>query len=513
MPRIASLRRLVQGCLFVLVLLPAAARAQEYVPGQVLVRFGDGLGLLQKLALHRLCGGQPLDVIRGLTGSSPLEIDVVGVIPGLETVALACYNVLPDVVYAELDYVAAGDSTPNDPYFASNQYGPKKIKADQAWDLSTGDANVLVAVLDTGADFNHPDLQGKLVLGWDYVNKDSDPSDDNGHGTHVAGVIGAATNNAQGIAALAWNVRILVVKVLDKGNRGAYSDIAQGIIYAADQGAKILNISLGGTSDSATLRDAVNYAWNKGALLVAAAGNGGSDAPYYPAAYAPVMAVAATDANDGRWSLSNYASYMSVAAPGDAIYSTNWSSGVSGYSSRSGTSQATPHVSGTAALALAQDRSRTNAQLRSLLETTADDLGTAGRDAYFGYGRINAYRALGGAPPATGAHHVGDLDAATSPGQKNWKTTVTVAVHKSDHASASGAAVNGSWSGGLSGTASCTTDAAGRCSIASGNIANSKTSVTFTVTSAALAGSTYSATANHDPESDSNGSRIIVNRP
>lgn len=510
MSRTASLRRLLHVCLLVLILFPAVAQAQGYVPGQILVRFDDGLGLLQKLGLHRLCGGQPLDLISSLTG---LEIDVVEVLPGLEALSLICYNTLADVVYAELDPIASGDSTPNDPYFASNQYGPKKIKADLAWDLCTGDTNVLVAVLDTGADFKHPDLQGRLVLGWDYVNKDSDPSDDNGHGTHVAGVIGAATNNAQGIAAMTWNVRVLVVKVLDKGNRGAYSAIAQGILYAADQGADIINLSLGGTSDSATLRDAVNYAWTKGALLVAAAGNAGSGSPYYPAAYAPVMAVAATNASDGRWSLSNYAGYMSVAAPGDAIYSTNWSSGVSGYSSRSGTSQAAPHVSGTAALALAQDSSRTNAQLRSLLETTADDLGTAGRDSYYGYGRINAFRALGGAPPATGSHHTGDLDAATTKGQKNWKTTVTIAVHRTDHGSASGAAVSGSWSGGLSGSASCTTDAVGRCSITSGNIANSKTSVTFTVSSVTLAGSTYTATSNHDPEADSNGSRITVSRP
>jgi len=183
---------------------------------------------------------------------------------------------------------------------------------------------------------------------------------------------------------------------------GTYSDIAEGIVYAADHGARVINLSLGGSSFSQTLLDAVEYAWNKGVLLVGAAGNYGSSNSFYPASFAHVMAVAATDPNDARWSGSNFGDNISVAAPGVNIYSANWNAtSGSGYVYRTGTSMATPHVSAVAALLLAQDASRTPAQLRSIIESSADDLGTAGWDAYFGYGRVNAYRAVtyGGSTP------------------------------------------------------------------------------------------------------------------
>ncbi len=324
----------------------------------------------------------------------PLRVVVVRVPAERAQDALRLYRRQPDVLYAEFDQVAQATFTPNDPFYATHQYALPLIRADQAWDLTRGNPNLLVAVLDTGADFTHPDLAGKLVPGWDFVNNDPDPADDNGHGTHVAGIIAAATHNGEGIAGVAFNTRVLVVKVLNAQGSGFYSTIAQGIVFAADQGARILNLSLRGTVPSNVLADAVAYAQSKGALLVAAAGNDGQNTPVYPAAYPGVLAVAATDWNDQRWSLSNYGDYVDLAAPGVAILSTDWTGGVGPYAMRSGTSIAAPHVAGVAALMLAVNPNLTAADLAALLTSTAEDLGDPGRDPYYGYGRLDAARAV-----------------------------------------------------------------------------------------------------------------------
>lgn len=367
-----------------------------HVPGRILVKFKSGVKGEQRLQTH---AEQAARVVAEL---HRLGVQVVQVPEERMAAALARYRADPRVAYAEPDYLAYGAFTPNDTYYASYQYGPQIIRADQAWDVTTGSPTVIVAVVDSGADFLHPDLQGKLIAGWDFINNDADPTDDQGHGTHVAGIVGALTNNGEGVAGIGYQTRLLIVKVLDASNAGTYSGIAQGIIYAVDHGASIINLSLGGTSFSQTLLDAVEYAWNRGVLLVAAAGNYASSNPFYPASFEHVMGVAATDASDNRWSSSNYGSYISVSAPGVNIYSTNWNKTTgTGYGYRTGTSMAAPHVSGVAALLLAQDPSRSNAQLWNIIESTADDLGAAGWDAYYGYGRVNAYRAVtyGGAVP------------------------------------------------------------------------------------------------------------------
>jgi len=367
-----------------------------HVPGRILVKFKSGVKGEQRLQVHAEQGGRVVAEI------PRLGVQVVQVPEEVMAAALARYRANPRVAYAEPDYLAYGAFAPNDPYYATLQYGPQKIQADRAWDVTTGSPNVIVAVVDSGADFQHPDLQGKLIAGWDFINNDPDPTDDQGHGTHVAGIVGAVTNNGEGVAGIDYEARLLVVKVLDASGAGTYSGIAQGIVYAADHGASIINLSLGGTSFSQTLLDAVEYAWSRGVLLVAAAGNYASSNPFYPASFEHVMGVAATDANDNRWSSSNYGTYISVSAPGVNIYSTNWNkTSGTGYGYRTGTSMAAPHVSGVAALLLAQDPSRSNAQLWNIIESTADDLGAAGWDAYYGYGRVNAYRAVtyGGVVP------------------------------------------------------------------------------------------------------------------
>ena len=315
---------------------------------------------------------------------------------------------------------------PNDTYYSTCQWNLPQIRAPYAWAVSTGSSNVIVAVLDSGADLTHPDLQGQLVAGYDFVNNDADPSDDKGHGTHVAGIVAARTNNGQGIAGVAWGSKIMPVKVLDWRGRGTHSQGAQGIIWAADQGAQIINLSLGGESSSATLQNAINYAHSRGALVVASAGNDYEEGNpvIYPAAYPHVLAVAATGDQDEHADYSETGAYVDVAAPGgnpsgswDAnpnhwITSSYWrGAGYGEYLQVAGTSQAAPHVAGLAALVWSVSPSLSNDQVEQVIEETAVDLGDPGRDDVFGYGRIDAHAALVRAPYGASA---GGLETSVS---------------------------------------------------------------------------------------------------
>ena len=303
----------------------------------------------------------------------------------------------PHVEYAEPNYIVHVFITPNDSYWNS-QWGMTKIEAPAAWDVTTGSDSVTIAIVDTGVDLSHPDLSGKLVSGYDFVNNDSDPQDDYGHGTHVAGIAAARTNNGTGVAGLSWGTKIMPVKVLDDYGTGGYEDVANGIIYAANNGADIINLSLGGTVYSWTLKDAAEYAHDLGCVIVAAAGNDNSSVSY-PARYPEVFAVAATDSDDQKASFSNYGPEVDVAAPGVSIRSTYWWGG-STYEWLSGTSQASPHVAGLAALIWSVNPGLNNTQVESIIKQTADDLGAAGRDKYYGFGRINARRALESTAPS-----------------------------------------------------------------------------------------------------------------
>jgi thermitase len=303
----------------------------------------------------------------------------------------------PYVEYAEPNYIAHAFTIPNDPYWSS-QWGLTKIEAPAAWDITTGSSSVIIAIVDSGIDLFHPDLSGKLVSGYDFVNDDSTPQDDYGHGTHVAGIAAAKTNNGTGVAGLSWNAEIMPVKVLNDYGSGNYQDLVNGIIFAANHGADIINLSLGGSAYSSTLKDAVEYAHGLGCVVVAAAGNNNSSVSY-PARYPDVVAVAATDSNDQKAGFSNYGPEVDVAAPGVSIRSTYWW-GSSTYGWLSGTSQASPHVAGLAALIWSVSPSLNNTQVESIIKQTADDLGAAGRDHDYGFGRINARRALQAAVPS-----------------------------------------------------------------------------------------------------------------
>jgi thermitase len=284
--------------------------------------------------------------------------------------------------------------TPNDQYWPQ-QWGPKKIEADKAWDTTFGSSSILVAIIDTGIDYTHPDLSPNYVpLGYDWVNNDTDPMDDNNHGTHCAGIVAAALNNNIGIAGLA-QVKIMAEKVLDANGWGYDSWVTQGIYHAVASGAKIVSMSLGGSEDSAPLHEAVKYASDHGVLVIAAAGNTANDARQYPAAYEEAIAVSATDSLDNLASFSTYGDWVDLSAPGVDIYSTIRSGS---YAYLSGTSMACPHVTGVAALAWSVWPNYTMNQIRSLLLRSAEDLGEGGFDPYFGYGRVNARRAVAGLP-------------------------------------------------------------------------------------------------------------------
>lgn len=286
--------------------------------------------------------------------------------------------------------------TPNDPAYGS-QWGLAKINAPLAWGVSQGQG-ILIAVLDSGADLGHPDLSGQLRsdIDWDYVNNDDTAQDDDGHGTHVAGIAAAATNNGIGVAGLGWNATVLPLKVLDNEGSGSFTNLVTALRYATDHGAKIINMSLG--SDPAynlqcanypDLVNALKYAYDHGVLNIVAAGNEAGNANQVMPANCPyVLTVAATDSSDARAWFSNSGTVVDIAAPGADIYSTYWPS--PDYASMDGTSMATPFVAGLAALVWARAPAYTPEQVAAAILDNARDLGPAGRDNDFGCGRIDA---------------------------------------------------------------------------------------------------------------------------
>lgn len=301
--------------------------------------------------------------------------------------------------------------TPDDSYYSLYQWGTRRINADTAWDFTLGTRNVTVAVLDTGIDYTHDDLSpnmwndGSGHYGKDFWNDDMDPMDDNAHGyesgvwkpnvnifhgTHVAGVVGADINNAMGVAGTA-QVRLMAVKVMNESGEGTDATVADGIIWAVDHGAQVITMSLGVESQTSALTSAVKYASAHGVVLVAAAGNEGLSSVSYPAAYPQVIAVGASDKLDHKASFSNYGSQLEVMAPGMQIWSTKPGDA---YQELSGTSTATPFVAGVIALMLSINPALTTAQIRTVLNQTADDLGATGWDTSTGWGLVDAHAAV-----------------------------------------------------------------------------------------------------------------------
>ena len=303
----------------------------------------------------------------------------------------------------------------NDPLLAQ-QWGIFAIGADRVWATTTG-IGVIVAVVDSGSG-PHPDLAENLLPGRSFFglveSQDGSDIDASGHGTHVAGIIASAANNGIGGSGVAPNAQLLPIKVLDQAGQGDARDVAAGVRYAADNGAKVINLSLGGATESSSLTQAITYANDKGALVVAAAGNGGAnDKPKWPASLDLTLAVTAVDQSNGATSFGQRGEYIDIAAPGTGIVST-----VKGdYGASSGTSMAAGFVAGAAALLFAAEPRVTNTQVRDILLRTATDIGEPGRDLTFGVGLINMVAALAelqrifppiAAPQIAAVGHVGE---------------------------------------------------------------------------------------------------------
>lgn len=412
------LKRMIVG----LVLTPAllmpmtsvakADRATDHVSGRVLVKFEPGTLPEREAAVLRAVGGKKVAEV------ARLDVVVVEVSTSAEGHAVAALSRAQEVEYAELDYRMTPLAAPDDPYFADKQWGLEntgqsivesvgKVDADMdassAWDVTTGttgDAGVRVAILDSGIDQDHEDVSAKIVLQKNFTS--SDTLDDlYGHGTHVGGTVGAITGNGVGVAGGCPDCELLSGKVLGDDGVGSHSWTASGIVWATDNGAKVINMSLGNKRTSRTLERAVKYAWQNGAVLAAAAGNSNSTVKIYPAGYDEVIAVAATDNTDAKAPFSNYGSWVDIAAPGVNVFATfpnhpfvigSKNNRSQNYDFGSGTSMSAPMVSAAAALVWVTQHGTSNANVRSRVEATADDIPGTGK--YWTAGRVNAQQAV-----------------------------------------------------------------------------------------------------------------------
>ncbi|MGE5673844.1 MAG: S8 family serine peptidase [Mycobacterium leprae] len=388
------------------------------VPGEYLIKFQPGLAAGERAAIAAEHGGQMIDKVYDL------DVDLVS-FPALKNgnarAAEAVVNAIkhnPNIVYIEPNYIYTTTLTPTDPNYSS-QWGWPKIQAPQAWDTTLGSSSVVIASVDTGVQLSHTEFSGKIVAGYDYVSGDATADDGNGHGTHTAGTFAGKLNNGAGGVGGCPNCKIMPVRVLDNNGSGTLTNVANGINWAANNGAKVINLSLGG-GGSTTLQQAVDNAWNKGVFLACAAGNDGTSSTTnaYPGAYTNCFAVASTNSSDAKSSFSNYGTWVEVAAPGESIYST-WLN--NGYNTISGTSMATPHVAGLAGLLSSQGL--TNAQIKDRICSTADKI--SGTGSYWSCGRINYYKAVTGGttppPPSGGTLTNGGFESGTSP----WVQTST----------------------------------------------------------------------------------------
>jgi len=357
-----------------------------YVPDEIIVKFKEGAN---SFAIASTLGGDVQE-----SASAP-NVETIQIPEGSTvTKELQKYNNHPNVEYAEPNYIGKVFGSSNDPSL-SQQWSIPKMKVDTAWDTTKGDPSVIIAVIDTGVDVDHPDLMSNFVSGYNTINNTANADDDHNHGTHVAGIAAGVIDNSAGIAGIAGKSKIMPIKAMGSDGTGQMSDVIEGIYWATDNGAKVINMSLGFSAPSApkSLQDAVDYAYGKGVVIVAAAGNDNTGTPRYPAALNHVIAVAATDSNDKKASFSNFGNHIDVAAPGVNILSTLKDGQ---YGMMNGTSMAAPNVSGVVALIMAHNPSMTPGQVETLLTSTSTDLGAPKKDSIFGYGLVNAFAALNG---------------------------------------------------------------------------------------------------------------------
>lgn len=375
------------------VVLDRGAGGAARAAGELIVVYEDASGAVPESGLRSLAGGRSAEVEE----IPELDAQVVA-FPAIKAEAsgeerrTALARVKdrledePGVQDVYYNHLRTASFTPNDSGFGG-QWGIKRAGFPGAWESVRG-RGVKVGVVDSGASL-HPDLSRKVARRWDFRNGNTTVEDPFGHGTHIAGIVGARTNNRAGVAGGCPRCRLFIAKVLDYRGVGYDSDIAKGVMWSAKHGAKVVNLSLGGPGEKSVLKNAIDYATRRGAVVVAAAGNRGVGDLEYPAAYRNVIAVSATDPYDQRPSFSNYGYYVDVAAPGTEILST----GKDGdYERWSGTSMSTAHVSALAGLLAGQRRGPLKIRNRVIL--TASDVGPRGRDPYYGTGIINAKKAV-----------------------------------------------------------------------------------------------------------------------
>lgn len=399
-------------------------RVSPTVPDQLLVGMHGGVSHADAKGVYTAAGATLVDELH------QIRVHVIRVPAQARAAVARALAQRPEVKFVEPNVLAEGGYVPNDPSYGSQWHLPQ-IAAPAGWDISQGSAQVVVAVIDSGVDPSHADLASKLLPGYSFLTNTTDARDVLGHGTAVSGTAGALGGNLTGVAGVALQSPVLPLVVLDATNYASYANIASAIMYAADHGAKVMNISIGGSSYSATLQSAVDYAWSKGAVLVASAMNNASSTPMYPAALERVMAVSATDRNDQLASFSNYGTWIDVAAPGVAIYTTT---NGGGYGAWNGTSFASPLVAGLAALVFATQPGLSNTQVVDLIRQQSDDLGALGYDASFGYGRINISKTLRAAQTTTPfVDTTAPVVSITAPVNNSLVSgTVTIAVNASD---------------------------------------------------------------------------------
>ena len=355
--------------------------APKKAEGRILVGTQAGLSDDEFDKILKPHGGKALGHIR------QINLHVVQVPPQAEEAVARALAKNPHVKFAEPDMLVEAEQIPDDPNYASAWHLPK-IQAPTAWDNSQG-SGVIIAILDTGVDASHPDLAGNLVAGWNSVSANTDTSDVYGHGTKVAGSAAAITNNGVGVVGVAGSARIMPIRITNDPTGYAYwSNIANGLTWAADHGAQVANISYEATSSS-SIASAAQYLRSKGGVTVVAAGNSSTDPGYSDSPY--MISVSATDSNDAKASWSNFGYFVDVAAPGVSIWTTT---NGGGYGAVSGTSFASPVTAGVVALMMAANPSLPPTTLEQVLENTATDLGDAGWDTSYGYGRVNAAAAV-----------------------------------------------------------------------------------------------------------------------
>lgn len=414
----------------------------DFVPGEIIVKFKENVQISVTLDQdHVATGLSTIDSLNEMFGINSIEkLDQTETSSFLSNVyklkfpqdksissVLSEYLKDSNVEYAEPNFIYSICSLPNDPYFskqwALNQSNDVDIDAPEAWDLETGIKNIVIAVVDSGIDYNHPDLKDNVwinkneipgnnidddgngfvddVMGWNFTGNNNDPLDELGHGTHCSGIIGAVGNNSIGISGVCWNCSIMPVKVFGSSGSATLGIIIRGIKYAADNGANVISMSWGSSGESQLLKYAIDYAYSKGVVLVGGAGNEYSSHKFYPAAFDNVISVAAIDKDNFKADFSNYGAWVDVASPGVDIYSTMPTYHVTlndppysltmDYSYASGTSMACPNVAGVVGLILSKNPALNQEEVKTLIRSTASKVGS---DTYIGTGNVNSYNCV-----------------------------------------------------------------------------------------------------------------------